>query len=152
MHCDPVGSYSRHMPRSLGGSWGEGVFLWSRYPCRGHAPHGARQRACLNSFGGQPSWVGAGSSSSLLLSRLQLSDTQVYEPSMRALLGTASHFCELIVLKLRTGAREQLPLHLGDGERVPRAHGNGHVRRGFARSRRGGRCQGGRYPLHPRLF
>jgi len=31
------------------------------------------------------------SSSSLLLSSLELSDTQVYEPEIRALLGTASH-------------------------------------------------------------
>ena len=36
------------------------------------------------------------SSSSLLLSSLELSDTQVYEPSIRALLGTASHFCEVV--------------------------------------------------------
>ena len=33
------------------------------------------------------------SSSSLLLSSLELSDTKVYEPQIRALLGTASHFC-----------------------------------------------------------
>jgi len=38
--------------------------------------------------------------SSLLLSSLELSDTQVYEPQTRALLGTASHFCEVVVLKL----------------------------------------------------
>ena len=37
---------------------------------------------------------------SLLLSSLELSDTQVYEPKIRALLGTASHFCEVVVLKL----------------------------------------------------
>ena len=30
--------------------------------------------------------------------RLKLSDTQVYEPYIRALLGTASHFCEAVVL------------------------------------------------------
>jgi len=42
------------------------------------------------------------SSSSVLLSSLQLSDTQVYEPQIQALLGTASHFCEVFVLKLRT--------------------------------------------------
>jgi len=41
-------------------------------------------------------------SSSLLLSSLELSDTTVYEPYIRALLGTASHFCEVVVLKLRT--------------------------------------------------
>ena len=42
----------------------------------------------------------APSSSSLLLSSLELSDTQVHEPSIRALLGTASRFCEVVVLKL----------------------------------------------------
>jgi len=38
-----------------------------------------------------------------------LSDTKVYEPSIRARLGTAAHFCEVVVLKLRTGPlpREQ---------------------------------------------
>ena len=45
---------------------------------------------------------GTPSSSSLLLSSLELSDTTIYEPYMRALLGTASHFCEVVVLKLRT--------------------------------------------------
>jgi len=39
------------------------------------------------------------SSSSLLLSSLELSDTPVYEPHTRALLGTDSHFCEVVVLK-----------------------------------------------------
>ena len=33
-------------------------------------------------------------SSSLLLSSLELSDTKVYGPYIRALLGTASQFCE----------------------------------------------------------
>ena len=42
------------------------------------------------------------SSSSLSLSSLELSDTKVYEPYIRALLGTASHFCEVFVLKSRT--------------------------------------------------
>jgi len=32
-------------------------------------------------------------SSSLFLSSLELSDTKVKEPEIRALLGTASHFC-----------------------------------------------------------
>jgi hypothetical protein len=41
-------------------------------------------------------------SSSLSLSSLDLSDTHVYAPGKRALLGTASHFCEVLVLKLRT--------------------------------------------------
>jgi len=42
------------------------------------------------------------SPSSLLFSSLELIDTQVYEPETRALLGTASHFCQAVVLKLRT--------------------------------------------------
>ena len=40
--------------------------------------------------------------SSLLLLSLELSDTKVYESQIRALLGSASHFCEAVVLKLRT--------------------------------------------------
>ena len=38
----------------------------------------------------------------LLLSSLDLSDAKVYEPEIRALLGTASQFCEEVVLKSRT--------------------------------------------------
>ena len=37
--------------------------------------------------------------SSLLLSSLELSDAKVYELSIRALLGIALHFCEVIILK-----------------------------------------------------
>ena len=44
------------------------------------------------------------SSSSVSLSSLELSDTKVYEPSIRSLLGTASHLCEAVVLELRTGS------------------------------------------------
>jgi len=44
-------------------------------------------------------------SSSLLPSSLESSDTQVYEPSTRALLGTASHFSEVVILKLRRVAQ-----------------------------------------------
>jgi len=33
--------------------------------------------------------------------RLALSDADVYEPNMRALLRTAAHFCKVVVLKLR---------------------------------------------------
>jgi len=36
--------------------------------------------------------------SSLLLSSLELSDTTVYEPEIRARLGTAAHFCEVVAL------------------------------------------------------
>ena len=42
------------------------------------------------------------SSSSLLLASLGWSDTKVYEPQLRALLGTTSHFCEMFVLEPRT--------------------------------------------------
>ena len=38
---------------------------------------------------------------SLLLSSLEMSDTTIYEPYLRALLGTASHFCEVVILKSR---------------------------------------------------
>ena len=38
----------------------------------------------------------------LLLSNLELNDTKVYEPEIRTLLGTASHFCAVVVLKSRT--------------------------------------------------
>ena len=39
---------------------------------------------------------------------LELSDTQVFEPYIRALLGTASHFCKVAVLKLRTRKQVQV--------------------------------------------
>ena len=32
--------------------------------------------------------------------RLHLSDTKVYEPSLRALLGTAAHLCRVVVLRM----------------------------------------------------
>ena len=41
-------------------------------------------------------------SPSLLISSLGLSDTKFYEPQIKALLGTASHFWEEAFLKLRT--------------------------------------------------
>jgi len=43
--------------------------------------------------------------SSLLLSSLELIGTTICEPSIRALLETASHFCQLVVLKLRGAGR-----------------------------------------------
>jgi len=55
--------------------------------------------------GGLPRCASGWTSSSsyyLLLSSLELRDTQVYQPYIRALLGTASHFCEVVFLKLRT--------------------------------------------------
>ena len=42
------------------------------------------------------------SSSSLLLLSLELSDTTISEPQIRALLGTAAHLCYAVALKLRT--------------------------------------------------
>ena len=36
---------------------------------------------------------------------LKLSDTKVYEPPIRARLGTTAHFCGVVVLKLRGGTR-----------------------------------------------
>jgi len=40
------------------------------------------------------------SSSSLLRSSLELSDTKVYEPQIRARLGATANFCKAVVLKL----------------------------------------------------
>ena len=37
-----------------------------------------------------------------MLSSLELSDTQVYEPYIRTLRGTAAHFCKVVVLQVRT--------------------------------------------------
>jgi len=42
------------------------------------------------------------SSSSFLLSSLELIDTTVYEPQIRALLGFDPHFCKSFALNLRT--------------------------------------------------
>ena len=56
------------------------------------------------------------------MSLLELSDTQVYEPSIRALLATASHFCE--VLTRVWGA--DTPHRVGDadgGAHRDQAHG-----------------------------
>ena len=41
----------------------------------------------------------------LLLSSLESSDAKVYEPYIRALLGAASQFCGVVVLKSRTPPR-----------------------------------------------
>ena len=48
-------------------------------------------------------------SSSLLLSSLEQSDTDVYAPCIRALLGTASQFCETVVLKSRNVPNSTIP-------------------------------------------
>ena len=69
---------------------------------RGHVRHAGRgrdrdplERGAVGGVGAElPSHRPAGTappSSSLLLSRLKLSDTKVYESQIRALLGTVSH-------------------------------------------------------------
>ena len=40
--------------------------------------------------------------------RRKLSGTRVYEPQIRARLGTTTHFCEVVVLKFRCGSRRLL--------------------------------------------
>ena len=68
-------------------------------------------------------------SSSLLLSSLELSvDTKVYEPSVRARLGTAAHFCEVVV---RQPPPARTPRHAESrhgyrGTGVPRPQENDH--------------------------
>ena len=60
------------------------------------------------------------SSSSVLPLSLELGDTTIYEPQVRALLGTAPHFCEAVVLKLRTvplGAALSLRIQTVEGKR-----------------------------------
>ena len=55
-------------------------------------------------------------SSSLLLSSLKLNDTKVCEPEIAALLGNASHFCEVVVLEFRvSGPAHLLGTSLGSG-------------------------------------
>ena len=46
--------------------------------------------------------AGGHSPSSVLLSSLELYDTTIYEPEIRALLGTAPHFCSAVGFELRT--------------------------------------------------
>jgi len=45
-------------------------------------------------------WI---ASSYLILSSLELGDPNVYAPYIRARLGTAAHFCEVVVLKRGSG-------------------------------------------------
>ena len=51
---------------------------------------------CVQWQGGEVVQTHSPNYSSLLLSSLELSDTEVYEPERRALLGTGSHFCETV--------------------------------------------------------
>ena len=62
-------------------------------------------------FGRFPIAASVGSSS-LLLSSLELSDTQVYEPEIRARLGTAAHFCKVVRIDGRSRAHQRLALLL----------------------------------------
>ena len=48
-------------------------------------------------------------SSSVLPSSLGLSDAKVYEPYVRARLGTTAHFCKVVVFKLRAVTRPYQP-------------------------------------------
>ena len=68
--------------------------------------------------------------SSVLLSSLELSDAQVYEPSIRALLGTDSHFCEVAVLEFCL--TRQLAPGDGHGEGGEGWQGGGGEREGGA--------------------
>ena len=57
------------------------------------------------------------SNPSLVRSSLELSYTKVYKPSIRALLGTASHFCEVVASQTPTHSsrevRPDLSLNIG---------------------------------------
>jgi len=59
--------------------------------------------------------------SALLLSSLELSDTNVYEPSIRARLGTAEHLSEVVVLNFP-------PFGVQDVEHVPKCASCGAAR------------------------
>ena len=63
--------------------------------------------------------------------RLKLSDTRVYEPQIRARLGTTAHFCEVVVLKLRAIQLKHTPSWAGSGagvEPAPPDEGRDHDR------------------------
>ena len=57
---------------------------------------------CRQTLPGLVKWESVCASSYLLRSSLELSDTKVHEPQIRALLGTASHFCEVVFLQSKT--------------------------------------------------
>ena len=72
-------------------------FLWARYPC---------SAAVMEVI--EATLVCLSSSSSLLLSSLDLSHTKVYQPLIRALLGTASHFCGVVHKSMSSSVRPNL--------------------------------------------
>ena len=76
-------------------------FRLERVLCRGVYPHGGYvSRTSIDFY--QHGLRLLSLFSSLSTSSLELSDTTVYEPSIRALLGPASQFCEAVVLRSRT--------------------------------------------------
>ena len=64
---------------------------------------------------------------------LELSDTKVYKPEIRALLGTASHYCEAVVLKSRTVPNQVRLVRGSSGSNADRIEGDaaGDGRGGF---------------------
>ena len=70
---------------------------------------------------------GRASSSALLLSSLELSDTTIYEPSLRAFLGTAPLFCQVVVLNLSTPSARSSSFEIGMGD----AHRQGVIEHRF---------------------
>ena len=75
----------------------------------GGVVHGINLRIRTRIVGGAMIINQHASSSSLLFSSLKLSDTKVFEPQIRTLLGTASHFSEVVLLKLRTACFSRPP-------------------------------------------
>ena len=69
--------------------------------------------------------VGAFTSFPFITLDLELSDTKVYEPYIRALLGTTSHYCEAVVLESRA-----VPF----GTALSARNQNHHGRQGFQRA------------------
>jgi len=101
-------SASRNSPPSTGKSQLKPQKAWFDTKIDGGDPCVQATRACVKctTFGTSAGTRGGSctpsatlltlrSSSSLLLSSLELSDTRVYAPQIRALLGTASHFYTL---------------------------------------------------------
>ena len=96
----------------------------------------AAQAQKLSSMG---SHAGTLSSASVLLSSLELSDAQVYEPSIRALLETSPHFSKVVVLELitvplGTGAKAVVDGLASGDARPQRVHRTPQVPRPFPRT------------------
>ena len=91
---------------------------------------------------------------SLFLSSLEMSDTQVYEPEIRVLFRTASHFCEAVVLKLRTYCIPLHPTQCGHAADEEMSKGGRGARVGDDRPRLRGLCgsRGAAIPHHPSVL